>query len=1625
MDADAHDVLRDRLHRRAAELGRRAEALNTARAGAFGSGELALAGSGHLGAAVPGLPRGLAAVGGLLLLGRDLPDGLTPGTEPGEIFSLHRPGAGADPEPLPEDAVPGLLDDPSFRTEFASLCRYFQGARLGRLRATETRVLAVFHTGEKDIRVLRWEITPAGAVRFMDARGERDDVLPPPYDVVWTGTTRDDHPAGPRPRVRLDGGTVHAATTGGFLVLTVGEDPESAAEIHREPVEDPLQALADAEMAYARVGPLLLLRVRPYREDTVRHLVVNTLTGSAVRLDRIGQSCRALPDEQGIVFPGGSLLADGTVRVFDTEPVDGLVYERVLRSPGGDEILFAFRSPAGSRTLLLPYSTIRKEIAAPLFCRGYALFPDGALTTLSGSPDGEPARLHPVRSWTSPYVSETHPAPAAAGPLARIGNTDLVRGVSEVLAIVRRAAVTAPTSEVYESLAADCARAADRHHWLGEAAAGDLLTPLLEVRTTAEQALAEYGKVRDLTRRAAEALADTAQDIARLVRRVRGEAPAGAAEWVARITELRGAQGRLAGLRELPYADVAAVDALREDLANDTAATARRAVAFIGRPDGLADRRADAEALAAEAGTLTSTAAAEELTGRIDGRAAGLSALSEVVTGLEIADAGVRTAVLERISEVLGVLNRARAGAAGRRAELAEREGREGFAAESALLAQSVTAALAAADTPESCERGLTAILLQLESLESRFSGHDGFLTAVAERRAEVREAFEARGQSLRDERARRAERLAESAGRVLEAIGRRAAALESADEVHAWFAADPMAVRVRRTAEELRSLGDRVRAEELLGRLKAARQEAGRALRDRRELFEEGGDTIRLGGHRFAVTTRPPELTLVPHGTDGMAFALTGTDYRSPVTDPRFTAARRHWARTLPSESADVCRAEYLAARLLPAAVAGAEPAALIARALADAPEEGYERGVHDHDTAAILRLVLRLRAGAGLLRHPAGARAAAQLFWVHGTGPAERERWRRHAVSLVRARESFGAAPALDALVGELAAAIGGAGFPAVPAGTAAEAAGYLVEELAEGGGSFVSGPAARTLLEKFRRAAPGAESPYEADLRALLAGGDPLSAHRIAEGWLAAWAAARGEETDPGDLAEAVAAELCPELPRREVDAPLTGTVTGLLGSHPRIVRGSLPVRLDEFLSRTAAFAEHEVPGFRAYQELRRSLVAAERERLRPDDHRPRVMSAFVRNRLVDEVYLPLIGDSLAKQLGAAGDARRTDSSGLLLLVSPPGYGKTTLIEYVADRLGLLLVRVDGPALGAHTTSLDPDRAPDAAARRELEKVEFALAAGNNVLLYVDDIQHTSPELLQKFIPLCDATRTLGGRDLRGKRFAVCMAGNPYTESGRRFAVPDMLANRADVWNLGEVLTGREEAFALSFVENALTSHPVLAPLAGRERADLELLTRLAAGDPGARREELAHPYPAAELDRVVAVLGHVLTARKTVLAVNAAYIASAAQADEHRTEPPFRLQGSYRNMNRMVQRISPVMNDAELAAVIGDHYAGEAQTLTTGAEANLLKLAELRGTLDGARAARWAEITSAYVRNRAVGGAAGGGDGDGRTESSAAPGAPEAVADAAVAALGLLAERLAAVEAAIAGRARGPR
>ncbi|MCE7006692.1 DNA repair ATPase [Kibdelosporangium philippinense] len=1572
LDEGTYELLRARLAEHAAALAARAEELNTKRIEVFGGTELRLIGTERIRTENNCVPRDVVPVNGSMLFGYNVFIGLRPETEVKDVFSLHSFVRDGDAFRFDDASVAGLLEDQQFQHDFAELYRYYKETRLLQLRRMEGKLLAVFQTGANatDIKVMRWNVTTDGKVSYEDNRGERDHVFPPSHDFEWVETTRDDHVLGRHPHVSIQN-EMFIEAVGGDLTIKLENNTETGEGIYSEPVTETLQSLADADIAYARVGTLILLKIRPYKETEWRYLVFNTQTKGVARLDGIGQACQRLPEDQGIIFPGGYYLATGVAKTFDTD-VTSLEFERMIRSTNGEDVLYVFHARAEGRYLLLPYNVIRKEVGTSIPCHGYSLFDDGTLVVFRAVSD-EPTRVHPMQVWQTPYLSDTYAAAqeTGEGPLGRVGNADLVRGISDCLSVSRMVGEMAPSTEVFEGLIAACDRAFDHYHWLGEQELGDLRTPLSEVRATAEQVLDEFEGVQALTNQAATALASSDQDIASLVRKVRGEAPKSADAWVTQLAELRKAQGHLITLKEMRYIDTARIESLNSLLTSELGTAAKRAVEFLSGENAFAGYHAEVERLVAEGAAIKTVAEAAPVQERLDSQAEGLELLTQVVSSLDIADATVRTRILSRVGEVLGGINRARATVDGRRRELAASEGRAEFAAEFALLGQAITGALAVADTPQKCDEGLGRLMLQLENLESRFGEFDDFMAELSAKRTDVYEAFSARKQALLDSRARRADRLVESAQRILGSVQRRAGQLETLDDVNTYFAGDPMVAKLRAVADDLRALGDQVRADELDGRIKAARQEAGRSLRDRLDLYADGGETIKLGRHVFAVNTQAMDLTVVPH-EDGLAIGITGTDFRDPVVDAEFEATRPFWNQLLVSETPEVYRGEFLATVALDSSPWDESAVLEHVRKVAETRyDEGYELGVHDHDAAKILEAILRLRAGAGVLRYPPQARAAATIFWSFGPDEAAKKVWSRRAGSLARARAAFGHTPAIDELAAELTdeitAFLSANGLSGDPL-----AGEYLFEELSSAPFGFVTSAGARSLVDRFRRKL-GTAKDFDDDLRAI----DGLAEkYQLISAWLSAFLGGAAS----ADLAEAIALELCRDVPRHDSSASLEATVDGLLGSHPRIVERKLTFRLDELLARMRQFHNSHVPAFRAYQKERAALVSASRRELRFEEFQPKVMSAFVRNGLLDEVYLPLIGDNLAKQLGTAGESKRTDQMGLLLLISPPGYGKTTLMEYVANRLGLVFVKVNGPALGHSVTSVDPAEAPNATARQEIEKISFALEMGSNVLLYLDDIQHTSPELLQKFISLCDAQRRMEGvwngktktYDLRGKRFAVCMAGNPYTESGQRFRIPDMLANRADVWNLGDVLSGKEDLFALSFVENSLTSNVVLAPLSTRDRSDVPKLVRLAVGDPTIRPDQLAHPYSSVELDQVLSVLRKLLTVQKVVLANNQAYIASAAQSDASRVEPPYQLQGSYRNMNKLAEKIVPAMNDAELAAVVDDHYLAEAQTLTSGAEANLLKLGELRGTLTPEQAKRWADVKAAYVRERALGG-----------------------------------------------------
>jgi hypothetical protein len=1608
LDGGAYDIIRGRLEEQARGLREAAARLNARRVEVFGGTELALIGNERIRTEHNCVPRDIIEVAGLLLFGYRIFLGLKREHRLEDVFSVHRllkEGDGFKFEPVPTEEVP-WLSEPRFVKDFSELFQYYKDARLTQLMKTEAgQLLAVFRVGEgpRDVKVLRWAIEPEGVVHYVDNRGEDDFRYPPRYDFQWTETGRDDFVRGRHPHVNvLD--TVFVETVGGDLTVKVEDNTEDGRGIYAEPVENKDQSLDDASIHYAKLGSLILLKVRPYREEEWRHLVFNTRTNDVARIDAIGTSCVQLPEDHGIIFPGGYYLQDGDRKTFDGD-TRGMQLLRIVKSPNGEDVAYVFYQPEQGRNVVLAYNLIDKEVQSPILGHGACMFEDGHMVVFRA--EDEPSRVHQMRIYATPFMSDEHAAELThqsehQGTLyVRLGNAELVRGISDVGTVVRQVAGQTPTMRVYEDLVATCTRVADSYPWLHDEQAEGLGAHLKEVLATAELVIDEFEKVLTIKRSAEVALGEADAAQARLFTDIRPDTWRTVDHFVDAMARLRKQRGHLITLKDMRYVDKARVEALEAQVAAQFDELSGRAVGFLETDDALAPYQAAQAAVLEKIEAVAFTPEAAPLAEEVDRLATGLDLLTEVVAGLKIEDPNARTRILEEIGEVFGGVNRARAALVQRRRELQKQEGTAQFGAQFRLLTQSVQSALGLCDTPERCDEQLTRLLVMLEELEGRFGELDEFLSDLAEKREEIYEAFSGKKQQLLEERQRRAQNVVAAAERILQGVRRRSLGLKELDELNAYFAGDSMVLKVRDLAAELVSLGDSVKADELLSRIKATRDEAARQLRDKTELFEGDDNVIRLGKHRFSVNTQPLELTVLSKD-GGLWLNLGGTDYQERLTDERLAQLAPYWQQALVSETREVYRAEYLATSILFAAEepgakvglaalheAAREEGGLLALVRAEVQgryDEGYERGVHDHDAAVLLEKLLGMYATAGLLRFPPRARALACLYWGHTPAGEHKERLARRARSLSRLEQSLGAseeAAALAAALGvEVTAFCAERGVPCAAA-DALTAGRYLAQELAADHPRFATSAEAERLKDTFLRALDNHHhrAPFEEDLRALT--GELGEAFALARAWLSAFvtrAAAEEVRALAPSLDEAVALLLTEGKLDRDVSAALLAAdVYGLLGNHPRLEGQRMALRLDELLVRIEHHRREVVPAFQHYRQLRHDVLEEARARMRLDELRPRVLSSFVRNKLINDVYLPFIGDNLAKQMGAVGDSKRTDLMGLLLLVSPPGYGKTTLMEYVASRLGLVFVKVNGPSLGHDVTSLDPAEAPNATARLEVEKINFAFEMGNNVMLYLDDIQHTHTELLQKFISLCDGSRRVEGvwrgrtrtYDMRGKKIAVVMAGNPYTETGEKFQIPDMLANRADTYNLGEILGGRQDAFALSYLENALTSNPVLAPLATREQSDVYLFSRMAEGEE-INTNDLKHNYSAVEVQEIVAVIKKLMVCRDLLLKVNAEYIRSASMDDRYRTEPPFKLQGSYRNMSKLAEKVAAVMNDDELQRLLSDHYQSEAQTLTAGAEQNLLKLAELRGRMSEEQHERWDGIKRSFQRNQLAGG-----------------------------------------------------
>ena len=1604
-EGGAYEVIRARLEEQAAELKTKVDNINQARIAEFGQAKLDVAGRVRVRTENNCIARDIVPVGDNLLFGYNVFIGLKKETQINDVFSLYKIQQNEGGFELEQQSAEGtFLDDPSFVKEFNELYVYYKEAKLIQLKVQNQTLFAVFQVGRKieDTRVFQWRVNKDGSASYIDNRGERAIKRPHSHDFEWQQVSRENHESGSYPHINiLD--KVFVETINGELTIKIENNTEDGLGIYNEPVEDKTQSLADAEVYFAEVGVLVLLKIQPYREKEYRYLVFNTRTQQVNRIDAIGLACISLPEDHGIIFPGGYYLQNGETKSFPDD-IDGLMFKRSIRSPNGEDVLYVFYEPESGLCGLYSYNLIRKSLQNPIYAHGYSIFEDG--TAVIFSAEDEATRIHPMQIWQTPYFSDEFAAnqPTSDSFYSRIGNKELVRGISDLTAIGKNISNPKPSRNLYEDLIKSCRNLFDSYHWLGEPETDGLAEVIKKVTNTSELVIDEFEKVEQIRAQANQSLAEAEQKQKELVQSIRAGDWTSPEPFVDCLSQLRQQRGHLITLKEQRYIDLRRIEELDQELAEHFDSVSTATVAFLSSEQALQPFMDTIVGLEQKIADIELVVELTPILEDLDTLSQRLDVLTEILNGLKVDDATVRTKILDDISEIYAKLNQVKAQGKKHKKQLGSGEASAEFAAQFRLFSQSINNALSVANTPEKADEQLARLMIQLEELESKFSEYDQFLEDIVNQREELHNAFEERKQALLEEQQRRAQNLYSAAQRIISGIARRAAKFSDIDQLNTYFASDPMVLKVADLVQQLRELNDQVKADDLEAQVKSAKEQGIRSLRDKQDIFEEGGSVIKLGKHKFSVNTQGLDLTLLPRD-DGLYRHLVGTDYFERIDNDELNQLQAYWQQKLISENDSVSRVEYLSYVILQDAELKRNNLSLdtlydiqqdnkalnkiVQQYMTERYQEGYEKGIHDADAVKLLSALLPVHKEAGLLRFAPQVRALAMLFWRFSShSKQQRQIWQSHATSAHLLAKTFNSQSGFAELVGNLNTAIEQfcqACDLSFEQDCVEQCAQYLSLELANSGFAFVSSQAGSDICANFKQQLSRLE--HESDFQSAMEqfskvieqAGSQEHITGLKEKWAlaCAWITAIVQNTEQSKqllhyMPEAAALFICQDkIPVRTSDQTLAIQVANMHSEHKNIIDSELLFSLDEYNQRLAQFCYRDVPGFTRYHRLKHDIAEQSKGQLQLDSFKARPLSSFVRNKLIDEVYLPIIGDNLAKQMGTVGDSKRTDLMGLLLLISPPGYGKTTLMEYVADRLGLVFMKINCPSLGHDVTSVDPAHAPNATARQELEKLNLGLEMGNNVMLYLDDIQHTHPEFLQKFIALCDGTRRIEGvwkgqsktYDMRGKKFCVVMAGNPYTESGDVFKVPDMLANRADIYNLGDVLGGKEHQFALSYIENSLTSNGILAPLALRDMEDVYKLIDMARGEQIASTD-LNHQYSGAEINEITTVLKHLMAIQQVVLKVNLQYIQSAATAEDYRIEPPFKLQGSYRNMNKMAEKVSAVMNHEELMSLIGDHYVGEAQTLTSGAEENLLKLAILRDSADQQQLERWEHICSAF-------------------------------------------------------------
>lgn len=1572
LDAGAYEIIRKRLLTQRDELASRVGDLNQARKEVFNATSFVLKANQRITTENNCVARGIVALDNICIFGYNVHIGLRNEIKLGDVFSIYTfEDNHFIPQPL------DLINDPNFITDYQNLYKYYRDSIFSKFRRTENYLYMIFQTSKnaEDRKAFKWLIKGDQLI-YQDDRSIHEVKLPLQHEFSWTKTTLEDRRLGKFSHISiLD--KVFIEALHGDITFKIENNTDSGQGIYSEKVANTDQQLDDADYYYADLGNLIVIRIKPYQED-FRAYIYNQRTKEVVNVKALNESAILLPDNQGVIFSNGYYLQNGTYKVFDNS-FEGVSFLRRIASPNGEDFLYIFTQSETNTYILMSYNIIQQSVETPIICNGFTVFDDGSLIYFRTEADA--TRHHQVQIWETPYMAVLQEnLNRRDDPVYKVGNKQIVQAMAEVQEVIQLVNKEDSYEGLYEDILRKTNAILDSYFWLKDPALKNLSAPLQQISEVANTAIDEFVKVQALRKHALDVVEHTEQKLENLLFSINSTTIETLDQLVHLLADARKLQGEIIDLKNVKYTDEAQIEVLKQNIEKIADELSEKTVTFLLKDEALLPYEQRVLDQKQKVEQITKAFDAKELEQRNTDISSELELLIDILNSLKIEDATQTTKIIEKISLIFSSLNEVRAQLTRKLSTLRSKEAVAEFSAQLTLLEQSVSNYLELSTSADKVDEYYTKVVVQLEELDSKFSEFDDFALKIADKRDEIIKAFNARREQIVEQLNKRSSSLEQIGLRVLKNIENKSQTLSSREEILSFYASDLMINKIRELISELKTLNDVSKAENLENLLKKSQEDALRVLRDKSELYVDGENFISLGKHKFAVNRQPLSLTLLRRNEE-LYFHLTGTSFYQKVKNQEIQLFQDIWEQELVSENKSVYRAEYLAYKTFLASQGqeNFDAEAFITQTVEQNYSENYVKGVHNADALLIYQSIKGMDDKLELLRYSPLMRATAHIFWFT-LMPEVRQKLKALIQATQSVLRTFPNTKRVQSTLEEIEKYFRSWNTAIqVSQLDKKQVAKYLFESQSQFG-KMVLSESADHLKQEFVRALENKKSlkAFQEDLENEFFNLEDK--YYLILNWLHAFVDEDHKYEPLRQHIEEATVELL--FPKEEYQlhfAHSSALLEGLKGNHTISDDGTLHIHYHDFMDKLSRFETCNVTRFNDFARVKEQLVKSYEKELKINELEPKVLTSFVRNKLINEVYFPLIGNNLAKQLGAAGDNKRTARMGMLLLISPPGYGKTTLMEYLAKTMGLHFVKVNGPTIGNSIMSIDPIEAKTSGEREELKKINLAFEMADNVMLYLDDIQHLNPEFLQKFISLADGQRKIDGifdgesktYDLRGKRFCIVMAGNPYTESGSKFQIPDMLANRADVYNLGDVIGDTEHLFNLSLIENAAIENPHLEKIASKSFKDFYALIDFVQQG-GEQLQDLEGNYLKQDIDNFIAVLRHVFTIRDVVIKVNKNYIQSAAMQDSYRTEPSFKMQGSYRNMSKLVTQIVPMMNDKEIEDVIRAHYESESQTLTADTESNLLKLKELAGLISPEEQQRWEDIKTIFRKNNKHGG-----------------------------------------------------